>query len=49
MVRENASGILLNPWAVIAPSLAIAAVAITINLATQALAPDTTQKAVTRS
>ncbi|MGX4694359.1 ABC transporter permease [Streptomyces sp. JNUCC 63] len=49
MVRENAPGILLNPWAVVAPSLAIAAVAITINLATQALAPDTTQKAVTRS
>ncbi|MGW1055766.1 ABC transporter permease [Streptomyces sp. NPDC002521] len=49
MVRENASGILLNPWAVVAPSLAIAAVAITVNLATQALAPDTTKKAVTRS
>ncbi|ADI04396.1 ABC transporter permease protein [Streptomyces bingchenggensis BCW-1] len=49
MVRENASGILLNPWAVVAPSLAIAAVAIMVNLATQALAPDTTQKAVTRS
>ncbi|MER5547230.1 ABC transporter permease subunit [Streptomyces sp. NPDC002589] len=49
MVRENASGILLNPWAVVAPSLAIAAVAITVNLATQALTPDTTKKAVTRS
>ncbi|MFD8865687.1 ABC transporter permease [Streptomyces sp. NPDC059590] len=49
MVRENAPGILLNPWAVVAPSLAIAAVAITVNLATQALAPDTTQKAGTRS
>ncbi|MER6548232.1 ABC transporter permease [Streptomyces sp. NPDC001118] len=49
MVRENASGILLNPWAVVAPSLAVAAVAITVNLATQALAPDTTKKAVTRS
>ncbi|MFF8918838.1 ABC transporter permease [Streptomyces sp. NPDC015032] len=49
MVRENASGILLNPWAVVAPSLAIAAVAITVNLATRALAPETTQKAVTRS
>ncbi|MER7792870.1 ABC transporter permease subunit [Streptomyces sp. NPDC097640] len=49
MVRENGPGILLNPWAVVAPSLAIAAIAITVNLATQALAPDTTQKAVTRS
>ncbi|MFB8073448.1 ABC transporter permease [Streptomyces californicus] len=49
MVRENASGILLNPWAVIAPSLAIALLAITANLATLALAPDTTAKAVTRS
>ncbi|WP_234384791.1 hypothetical protein [Streptomyces sp. MMG1121] len=40
---------LLNPWAVVAPSLAIAAVALTVGLATQALAPDMTQKAVTRS
>ncbi|MCA1219437.1 ABC transporter permease [Streptomyces sp. 8L] len=49
MVRENASGILLNPWAVIAPSLAIALLAITVNLITLSLAPDTTAKAVTRS
>ncbi|MFE6699261.1 ABC transporter permease [Streptomyces sp. NPDC057718] len=49
MVRENASGILLNPWAVIAPSLAIAVLAISANLATLALAPDTTAKTVTRS
>lgn len=49
MVRENASGILLNPWAVIAPSLAIALLAITVNLVTLSLAPDTTAKAVTRS
>jgi peptide/nickel transport system permease protein len=48
MVRENASGILLNPWAVIAPSLAIALLAITVNLVTVSLAPDTTAKAVTR-
>jgi peptide/nickel transport system permease protein len=39
MVRENAAGILLNPWAVIAPSLAIGALAIGINLAADALAP----------
>ncbi|MGW4900332.1 ABC transporter permease [Streptomyces albidoflavus] len=48
MVRENASGILLNPWAVIAPSLAIALLAITANVVTLSLAPDTTAKAVTR-
>ncbi|MET8662659.1 ABC transporter permease [Streptomyces griseus] len=49
MVRENAPGILLNPWAVIAPSLAIALLAITVNLVTHSLAPETTAKAVTRS
>jgi peptide/nickel transport system permease protein len=41
MVRENAAGILLNPWAVIAPSLAIGALAIGVNLAADALAPAT--------
>ncbi|MFJ9629845.1 ABC transporter permease [Streptomyces sp. NPDC091280] len=49
MVRENASGILLNPWAVLAPSLAIALLAIAVNLVTLSLAPDTTTKAVTRA
>ncbi|WP_328966967.1 ABC transporter permease [Streptomyces sp. NBC_00239] len=49
MVRENAPGILLNPWAVLAPSLAIALIAITVNFATTALAPDTSPKAATRS
>ncbi|MFI1780573.1 ABC transporter permease [Streptomyces rubiginosohelvolus] len=49
MVRENAPGILLNPWAVIAPSLAIAVLAISANLATPSLTPDTTAKAVARS
>ncbi|WP_330250319.1 ABC transporter permease subunit [Nocardia sp. NBC_00565] len=33
MVRENSSGMLLNPWAVLAPSLAIAVVAVSVNLA----------------
>ncbi|WP_324192617.1 ATP-binding cassette domain-containing protein [Nocardia cyriacigeorgica] len=33
MVRDNASGLLLNPWAVLAPSLAIAIVAVSVNLA----------------
>ncbi|WP_433199266.1 ABC transporter permease subunit [Nocardia sp. CA-107356] len=33
MVRENASGMLLNPWSVLAPSLAIAVVAVSVNVA----------------
>ncbi|WP_433758953.1 ABC transporter permease subunit [Nocardia sp. CA-135398] len=33
MVRENSSGMLLNPWSVLAPSLAIAVVAVSVNLA----------------
>ncbi|GGS31853.1 ABC transporter permease [Streptomyces nojiriensis] len=47
MIRENAPGILLNPWAVIAPSLAIAALAISANLACASLAPRSARKAVT--
>ncbi|MBF6330715.1 ABC transporter permease subunit [Nocardia transvalensis] len=37
MVRDNASGILLNPWAVLAPSLAIGTVAVSVNLLAAAL------------
>ncbi|MEV6986465.1 ABC transporter permease subunit [Sphaerisporangium sp. NPDC051017] len=37
MIRENSGGILLNPWAVLAPSLAIAILAISVNLASEAL------------
>ncbi|WP_280234612.1 ABC transporter permease [Nocardia cyriacigeorgica] len=33
MVRDNTSGLLLNPWAVLAPSSAIAVVAVSVNLA----------------
>ncbi|MFJ8310356.1 MULTISPECIES: ABC transporter permease [unclassified Streptomyces] len=47
MIRENSSGILLNPWAVVAPSLAIAALAISVNLAATSLAPRSARKAVT--
>ncbi|WP_239003756.1 ABC transporter permease [Nocardia panacis] len=36
MVRDNASGMLLNPWSVLAPSLAIATVAVSVNLAVSA-------------
>ncbi|MFE3673948.1 ABC transporter permease [Streptomyces goshikiensis] len=49
MIRENAPGILLNPWAVLAPSLAIAALAISVNLACASLAPRSVPKAVTTS
>ncbi|TDC19976.1 ABC transporter permease [Streptomyces sp. 8K308] len=38
MVKENAPGILLNPWAVIAPSIAISVLAVSVNLASAALA-----------
>lgn len=47
MIRENSSGILLNPWAVLAPSLAIAALAISVNLAATSLAPRSARKTVT--
>ncbi|MFF4098948.1 ABC transporter permease [Streptomyces sp. NPDC001903] len=39
MIRENAAGITLNPWAVAAPCLAIGLLAITVNLAAETLAP----------
>jgi peptide/nickel transport system permease protein len=39
MIRENAPGILLNPWAVAAPGLAIGLLAVSVNLAAAALAP----------
>ncbi|MFD5383399.1 ABC transporter permease [Streptomyces sp. NPDC127074] len=39
MIRENSSGILLNPWAVVAPALAIGLLAISVNLAAETLAP----------
>lgn len=47
MIRENSSGILLNPWAVVAPSIAIGLLALSVNLAAAALAPQTGRKAVT--
>ncbi|MFJ8041670.1 ABC transporter permease [Kitasatospora sp. NPDC096147] len=39
MIRENAPGIMLNPWAVAAPCLAIGLLAVSVNLAADALAP----------
>ncbi|GHG72905.1 ABC transporter permease [Streptomyces griseocarneus] len=39
MIRENAPGALLNPWAVVAPSLAIGLLAVSVNLAADALTP----------
>ena len=46
MVRENSGGIVLNPWAVLAPSIAIGLLAMTVNLAAAALVPATGRKAV---
>ncbi|MFI6444229.1 ABC transporter permease subunit [Kitasatospora sp. NPDC050543] len=39
MIRENAPGIMLDPWAVGAPCLAIGLLAVSVNLAAEALAP----------
>ncbi|MFI6765931.1 ABC transporter permease [Streptomyces sp. NPDC050355] len=47
MIRENAGGIVLNPWAVLAPSIAIGLLAMSVNLAVSALVPQTGRKAVT--
>ncbi|MEU8784013.1 ABC transporter permease subunit [Streptomyces sp. NPDC048637] len=48
MIRENGPGILLNPWAVVAPSLAIGLLAISVNLAANALAPAAARRAALR-
>ncbi|MBV6757882.1 ABC transporter permease [Rhodococcus opacus] len=40
MVRENSSGILLNPWAVVAPSLAIGILAVSVNFTISAIRTD---------
>ncbi|GAA2260355.1 transporter integral membrane protein [Streptomyces ruber] len=47
MIRENGAGILLDPWAVLAPSAAIGLLAMSVNLAAAALAPRTGREAVT--
>ncbi|MFI9308193.1 ABC transporter permease subunit [Streptomyces triculaminicus] len=39
MIRENAPGAFLDPWAVVAPSLAIGLLAVSVNLAADALTP----------
>jgi peptide/nickel transport system permease protein len=46
MVRENTPGILLNPWAVIAPGAAIALLAVSVNLLAATLVPRPGRKAV---
>ena len=48
MVRENAPGVFLDPWAVLAPGLAIAVLAASVNLALDALTPTTRSREVTR-
>ncbi|MFF5503969.1 ABC transporter permease [Streptomyces roseolus] len=47
MIRENAGGVLLNPWAVLAPGIAIGLLATSVNLAASALVPPGGRKAVT--
>lgn len=47
MIRENSAGLLLNPWAVLAPSIAIGLLAMSVNLAAAALVPSAGRKAVT--
>ncbi|MFD1939656.1 MULTISPECIES: ABC transporter permease [Nonomuraea] len=39
MIRENSAGIVLNPWAVLAPGIAIGLLAMSVNIAAHALAP----------
>ncbi|MGN9847070.1 ABC transporter permease [Nonomuraea sp. H19] len=39
MIRENSPGIVLNPWAVLAPCIAIGLLAMSVNLAAGALNP----------
>lgn len=46
MIRENSGGILLNPWAVLAPSVATGLLAMSVNLAAAALVPQAGRKAV---
>ncbi|ANS69070.1 ABC transporter permease protein [Streptomyces lincolnensis] len=46
MIRENSGGILLNPWAVLAPGIGIGLLAMSVNLAAAALVPATGRKAV---
>jgi peptide/nickel transport system permease protein len=48
MIRENADGILLNPWAVLAPSLAIAVLTMSVNLAFDVLTPKARNRTVTQ-
>ncbi|MFF0445430.1 ABC transporter permease subunit [Streptomyces sp. NPDC004609] len=47
MIRENGGGILLNPWAVLAPGIAVGVLAMSVNLAVSALVPESGRKAVT--
>jgi peptide/nickel transport system permease protein len=48
MIRENADGTLLNPWAVLAPSLAIAVLTVSVSLAFDVLTPKARSRTVTR-
>jgi len=48
MIRENAEGILLNPWAVAAPGAAIAVLAVSTHVAFDLLLPQARNRTVSR-
>jgi len=48
MIRENANGTLLNPWAVLAPSIAIAILSVSVSTAFNVLTPKARNRVVTR-
>lgn len=48
MIRENAGGLLLNPWGMAGSSLAIAVLAVSVNLTFHSIAPKTRGRTVTR-
>jgi peptide/nickel transport system permease protein len=48
MIRENADGTLLNPWAVLAPSVALAVLTVSVSLTFDVLTPKARNRMVTR-
>ncbi|MGW4425477.1 ABC transporter permease [Streptosporangium sp. NPDC004631] len=48
MIRENGPGVMLNPWSVVAPSLAIGLLAGAVQVAAATLMPGTRRQAVRR-
>lgn len=48
MIRENGDGTMLNPWSVLAPSLGIAALSVSVNYAFDAVTPKARNRKVVR-